>query len=190
MDHHKKVVCIAVADFLLPTLAMVCHWTLKLHKYFQKFFVSCHLISGGQYTHAILGSVKCLVMSKTMNVPKVTTLYECLREVIKHFGQGDTWLLQYQKWLDYYFLTTTTWLLLLDWKCITCKSLHNRHLKKNLHKSAWNLHICLHCLKMSTKEVPIFHESSQWLTYFWQILQSHTFWELQKTRYISSEYWQ
>ena len=37
-----------------------------------------------------------------------------------------SWLLL----LDYYYLTTTTWLLLLDWKCITCKSLHNRHLKK------------------------------------------------------------
>ena len=35
--------------------------------------------------HAVSGSIKCLVMSKTMNVPVVTTLYKCQRIIIKHF---------------------------------------------------------------------------------------------------------
>ena len=35
--------------------------------------------------HAVSGSIKCLMMSKTMNVPVITTLYKCLRILIKHF---------------------------------------------------------------------------------------------------------
>ena len=35
--------------------------------------------------HAASGSIKRLTTSKTMNVPEVTTLYECLRRVVKHF---------------------------------------------------------------------------------------------------------
>ena len=35
--------------------------------------------------HAASGSIKRLATSKTMNVPDVTTLYECLRRVVKHF---------------------------------------------------------------------------------------------------------
>ena len=35
--------------------------------------------------HAASGSIKRLTTSKTMNVPDVTTLYECLRKFVKHF---------------------------------------------------------------------------------------------------------
>ena len=35
--------------------------------------------------HAASGSIKRLATSKSMNVPEVTTLYECLSMVIKHF---------------------------------------------------------------------------------------------------------
>ena len=35
--------------------------------------------------HGASGSIKRMTTSKTMNVPEVTTLYECLRTVIKHF---------------------------------------------------------------------------------------------------------
>ena len=38
--------------------------------------------------HSASGTVKRLTTSKTMNVPEVTVVYECLRTVIKHFEQS------------------------------------------------------------------------------------------------------
>ena len=62
--------------------------------------------------HAASGTIKRLGTSKTMNVPEVTTLYECLRTVIKHFESS----VKNKEILDQYMeILEMTLLHLLSW---------------------------------------------------------------------------
>ena len=85
MDHNEKVVCIAVSNrFPTANIGDGVSVNIKATQVLRDLFgfmspdFRCS-------AHAASGSIKCLATSKTMNVPEVTTLYECLRTVIKHF---------------------------------------------------------------------------------------------------------
>ena len=85
MDHNEKVVLIAVSNrFPIANIGDGVSVNVKAAQVLQDLF---GFMSPDFWcsAHAASGSIKRLATSKSMNVPEVTTLYECLSMVIKHF---------------------------------------------------------------------------------------------------------